>query len=176
MLPILSLIIVIISRLIPFLVLSGPGPRPGAHRTTSRPRACRGITAESAVIAVRLVSSLLGHILAGIDPVAVDVLGSGEEVDGGLEALAAHLAVQLTDVQFFVQLDLDGLFVVAEQAGKGGGEWFALWLRTFFGVSKRSHWEKVSLTGDLRRWKRTFLGPWGLREDFLRLPWMKGLA
>ena len=47
-------------------------------------------------------------------------------VDAGLEALAAHLAVQLADAELLVEFYGDGLFVIAEEAGEGYGEGVAL--------------------------------------------------
>jgi hypothetical protein len=40
--------------------------------------------------------------------------------------LAADFAVELADAELLVQLDNDGLFVVAEEAGKGRGEGLTL--------------------------------------------------
>lgn len=44
--------------------------------------------------------------------------------------LAADFAVQLADAELLVQLNDNGLFVIAEQAGESRGEGFALWERT----------------------------------------------
>ena len=63
---------------------------------------------------------------ARIDPVRVHVHGGGEVVDAGLEVLAADFAVELADAELLVQLDNDGLFVVAEEAGEGRGQGFTL--------------------------------------------------
>jgi hypothetical protein len=40
--------------------------------------------------------------------------------------LAADFAVELADAELLVQLDNDGLFVVAEEAGEGRGQGFTL--------------------------------------------------
>lgn len=53
-----------------------------------------------------------------VDPFGIDVDGGGEVVDAALEVLAADLAVEGADAGFLVDLDGDGLFVVAEEAGE----------------------------------------------------------
>ena len=78
--------------------------------------------------------------------------------------LPARLAGQVADAGFLVDLDGDRGLVAAEEAAEGGRKGFAL-------VEKRQHQHEVARS----RWRigacRTFLGPVGLRDDFLRLPW-----
>lgn len=87
-------------------------------------------------------------------------------VDGALELLAADLAVERAAAGLLVELDLDRLFVVAEEACEGRWKRFAL------GRDRGKISAKVPSRG--RRWVgwsvwRTFFGPWGLLE-LLRLP------
>ena len=56
--------------------------------------------------------SLVGG-LAGVDPLVVDVDGLREEVDGGLEVLHAHVALDPARVLGLLHLDLAALLVVA---------------------------------------------------------------
>jgi hypothetical protein len=41
--------------------------------------------------------------------------------------LAADFAMQLADAELLIEFDDNGFFMVAEEAGKGRGEGFALW-------------------------------------------------
>lgn len=79
-----------------------------------------------------LAALLLGHGVAGVDPVVVDVDGCGQicggsdvfsvdragerTVHGRLEGLAADLAGQGSDAGLLVDLDGDRVLVVAEEA------------------------------------------------------------
>lgn len=85
-----------------------------------------------------LLAVLLSYRIAGIDPIGIDVDSGGEiffqdrvladdarrsvggrrelTIDGALELLVADLAGELADAGFLVELDGDGLLVVAEEA------------------------------------------------------------
>ena len=82
--------------------------------------------------------------------------------------LATDFTMQLADAELLVELDDDGLFVVTEEASKGRGEGFALWKQEFsLAVMKYGKG-----AGKIDGWIwRTFLGPCGLRDDFLRFPY-----
>lgn len=99
------------------------------RRSTSASTRTRGGVAAELLILCILGRGLLGDVLAGVDPVRVNVDGGGEVVDSGLEPLSADLAVEIADPGLFVQFDLDGLFVVAKEAGEGRREWFSLHMK-----------------------------------------------
>jgi hypothetical protein len=67
-----------------------------------------------------------GDIFTGVYPVRVDIYSSREIVDAGLEALATDLAVKVANAALLVELNRDGLFMIAEEACEGGGENLAL--------------------------------------------------
>jgi hypothetical protein len=78
-----------------------------------------------------------------------------------LELLSADLAVEPAAARLLVELDFDGLFVVAEEACECRREAFAL------GKSRASQpWVSCKMVVMMGG---TFLGPWGLLE-LLRLP------
>lgn len=63
----------------------------------------------------------LRNVFTRIDPIRVHIRRHRQVVDGGLELLSAYLAVEITDTALFVELDDDGVFVVAEEACEGRG-------------------------------------------------------
>ena len=87
------------------------------------------------------LSSLVG-LLAGVDPLVVDVDGLREEVDGGLEVLHAHVALDPARVLGLLHLDLAALLVVAEGAVEHdvqGLDRLALGAGAAFGLSTTHH-------------------------------------
>lgn len=86
-------------------------------------------------------------------------------VDGTLEALAADFAFQRADAGLLIDLDGNGVLVIAEEAGEDGGERVAL-------VSRGRATLAVAQTNeDGRGWGQpTLFLPWGARELFLRFP------
>lgn len=136
----------------------------------------RGIVAE-VLVGGLLGGGLLRDVLARVDPVRVDVDGGREVVDARLEPLAAHLAVQVPDAGLLVELDLDRLFVVAEQAGEGRCKGFSLvgipvvsQSKHFLGACSPNCPEAQILCGINARNLITFFGPAGLLDFPFRLP------
>jgi hypothetical protein len=90
-------------------------------------------------------------------------------VDGALELLAADLAVERAAAGLLFELDLDRLFVVAEEACEGRRERVALAGKAERLARGFVSWEVVLGEMEECTARRTFLGPWGLLE-LLRLP------
>lgn len=70
--------------------------------------------------------SLLRYRIARVDPIGVYIDRSREVVNVRLESLAADFTLQIADAGLLFDGDADGLFVIAEEALEGGGEFFLL--------------------------------------------------
>lgn len=87
---------------------------------------CRRIVTELSVVFCFLGGCLLRHVLTRVDPIRVDINGGRQVVDACLEPLAAYFAMKVANAGFLIEFYLDGLFVVAEEAGEVDRKRFSL--------------------------------------------------
>lgn len=93
--------------------------------------------------------------------------GGGLTIDICLKPLSTNLTQQTTDPSFLVQFASYRAFVIAEEACERRRKRLCL----FFSPSALGASSFLTNKREQVCRQQTFLGPVGLREDFLRFPW-----